>query len=62
MQVKVVHSASLKKEYLVNVDEDLTLPCHDYEPSISIEATWRQDGQLITGSQMLPNGSIHIKR
>ena len=62
MQVKVVHAASLKSEYLVNLDEDLILPCYDYDPSLSVDVTWSLNGHLITGSQLLNNGSIHIKK
>ena len=62
MQVKVVHAASLKKEYLVNLDQDLILPCYDYDPSLSINVKWYLDGQLILGPQVLNNGSIHIKK
>lgn len=62
IHVKVVHAAPLQTEYLVDLDHDLILPCFDYEPSLKVEATWRLDGRLLTGSQMLSNGSIHIQR
>ena len=62
MQVVVVHTATLESEYLVNQYSDLILPCYDYQPSIKVDVSWRLNGRLLTGSQVLQNGSLHITK
>lgn len=62
IQVKVVHMASLQSEYIVNSNDDLILPCYDYEPSLAIDVAWNINGIPIIGASILSNGSLHIKK
>ena len=60
MQVVIIHTATLQSEYLVNQNSDLILPCYEFDPTIKVEVIWRLNGQLLTGSQIMSNGSLHI--
>ena len=62
MQVKVIHTASLQPEYLVNLEDDLILPCFAFFKPDKVQVIWRLDEKIITGPQILSNGSIHIQR
>ena len=62
MQVKVIHTASLQPEYLVNLEDDLILPCFAFYKPEKILVTWRLNDKVISGPQILSNGSIHIKK
>lgn len=54
--------ASLQSEYIVNSNDDLILPCYDYEPSLAIDVAWNINGIPIIGASILSNGSLHIKK
>ena len=60
MLIKVIHTAPLLPEYLVELNGDLTLPCYDYEPNLPVQVSWRRNGVLVSPSLILPNGSLHI--
>ena len=62
MQVVIVHTAVLESEYLVNQNADLILPCYQFDPTIKVEAIWRLNGRLLSGSQVMSNGSLHITK
>ena len=54
--------APLQAEYLVNLDDDLNIPCFEFESGRSIDVSWRLNGRLIDNPQVFPNGSLQIQR
>ena len=62
MQVVVIHTATLQSEYLVNENSDLILPCYEFDPTVKVDVSWRLNGRLLLGSQILSNGSLHITK
>jgi len=65
MQVTVIHTATLQPEYLVKEKDDLILPCFAFYKHKKTLVEWsletHKTEKLISRSQILSNGSIHIK-
>ena len=65
MQVKVIHTASLKPEYLFNLEDDLILNCFQFSRPEKVQVIWRLNNKVISIDNqfsILSNGSIHIQK